>query len=157
MSKSFADFLSHRVPGLKSTCSKANFLIAKVYLSLDSTGERYIYNLVTKERFCDKLDPSTLSKSLEAMKIHACTNRVSTIAIPKRVCGLDQKHWQEVLKLLVDIFAFADVQIVVYTLETNGAHAMSAEGDAEFYADKEMKRYSEELFLENSELDTDFT
>ena len=50
------------------------------------------------------------------MKFHANTNRFSTIAIPKLGFGLDQMNWQEVVKLLRVIFAFADVQIVVYTL-----------------------------------------
>ena len=91
------------------------------------------------------------------MKIHASTNGVSTIAIPKLGCGLDQMNWQEVVKLLRDIFAYADVQTVVYTLEENGVHALSAEGDAEFYADDEIERYSEEFLLENHELETNFT
>ena len=72
-------------------------------------------NLVTKERFYDKPDLSTLSKTLGAVKIHACTKGVSTIAIPKHGCGLDQMNWQEVVKLLRDIFANADLQILVYT------------------------------------------
>ena len=118
---------------------------------LDSAGQRYNYNLVTKERFCDKPNLSTLSKTLEAMKIHADTNGVSTIAIPKLGCGIDQMNWQEVVKLLQNIFAYADVQVLVYTLEENGVHALSAEGDAEFYADDEIERYSEEFFLENWE------
>ena len=91
------------------------------------------------------------------MKIHAGTNGVSTIAIPKLGCALDQMNWQEMVKLLLDVFGYADVQIVVYTLEENGVHAMSAEGDAEFYADDKIERYSEEFFLENRELETDFT
>ena len=107
--------------------------------------------------FCDKPNLSTLSKTLETMKINAGTNGISTIAIPKLGCDLDQMNWQEVVKLLRDIFAYAEVQIVVYTLEENGVHALSAEGDAKFYADDEIERYSEEFFLENRELETDFT
>ena len=61
-----------------------------------------------------------LSKTLEAMKIHASVNGVSTIAIAKLGCGLDQMNWQEVVKLLRGIFAYSDVQLVVYTLEENG-------------------------------------
>ena len=91
------------------------------------------------------------------MKIHACTNGVSTIAMPKLGSGLDQTNWQEVVKRLRDIFAYADVQIVVYTPEENGVHTISAEGDAEFYGDDEVERYSEEFVLENRELETDFT
>ena len=157
MGKGFADFLSHRIPGLRSTCRKTKLFMGQIFPFWDSTGKRYIYNLVTKERYCDKPNLSTLYKTLEAMKFHASTNGVSTIAIPKLGCRLDQMNWQEVVKLLRDIFAYAGVQIVVYTLEENGVHALSAEGDAEFYANDEMERYSEEFLLEDRELETDFT
>ena len=123
----------------------------------DSTGKRYIYNLVTKEKFCDEPNLSTLSKTLETMEIHARTNGVSTISIPKLGCALDQPNWQEVVKLLRDNFAYADVQFVVYTLEENGVHALSTEGGAEFYPDDEIERYSKEFLLKNRELETDFT
>ena len=156
-SKGFADFLSHRISGVRSTCRKARLFMGQVYPFWDSTGKRYIYNLVTKEKFYDKPNPSTLSKTLEAMKIHASMTGVSTIAIPKLGFGLDQMNWQEIVKLLREIFAYADVQIVVYTLKENGVYALSAEGDADFYADDGIKRYSEEFLLENCELETDFT
>ena len=91
------------------------------------------------------------------MKIHSSMNGISTIAIPKLGCGPDQMNWQEVVELLRDIFAYADVKLVVYTLEENGVHALSSEGDAEFYADDEIERYGEEILLENRDLETDFT
>ena len=100
MSKGFADLLSHRFPGLRSTCRKAKLFMGQVFPFWDSTGKRYIYNLGTKERFYDKPNLSTLSKTLEAMKIYASMNGVSTIAIRKLGCGLDQMNWQEVVKLL---------------------------------------------------------
>ena len=106
-----------------------------------------MYNLVTKERFCDKPSLSTLSKTLEAMKTHAITNVVSAFAIPKFGCELDQLNWQEVVKLLHDIFAYANGQIVVYTHKQNGVHALSVEGNAEFYGDDEIERYSEKFLL----------
>ena len=140
MSKGFADFLSHKIPVLKSTCLNAKLHMGQVFPFWDSTGKRYIYNLVTKEMFCHKPNLSTLSKTLEAMKIHASVNGVSTIAIPKLGCGLDQMNWQEVLNLLRDIVTYADLQLVVNTLEENGVHALSAEGDAEFFADVEIER-----------------
>ena len=91
-SKSFADFLSHRIPGLRSTCRKAKLFMGQVFPFWDSIGKLYIYNLLTKERFCDKPNLSTLSKRLEAMKTHASTNGDSTIAIPKLGCGPDQMN-----------------------------------------------------------------
>ena len=84
-----------------------------------------------------------MSKTLEAMKIHASMNGVSTIAIPKPGCGLDQMNWQKVVKLLRDILTYADVQLLVHTLEENGVQELSAEGDTAFYADDEIERYSE--------------
>ena len=60
-------------------------------------------------------------------------------------------NWQEVVKLPRVIFAYGDVQIVVYTLEEIGVHGLSVESDAEFYADDEIERYSEEFLRENQE------
>ena len=117
MSKGFADFLSHKTPGMRSTCRKAKLFLGQIFPFWDSIGKRYIYNLVTKEMFGDKPNLSTLSQTLEAMKIHASTNGVFTIATAKLGCGLDQMNWQEVVKLLRNFFAHVDVQIVVYTLE----------------------------------------
>ena len=91
--------------------------MGQVFPFWDSTDNRYFYNLVTKERFCDKPNLSTLSKTLEAMKIHAGMNGISTTAILKLGGGLDQMNWQEVVKLLRDIFAYADVQLEVYILK----------------------------------------
>ena len=113
MKKGFTDFLSDRILGLSSTCRKAKFFTRQVFPIWDSTGKRYLYNLVTKERYCDKPNLSTLSKTLEAMKSHANMNSVSTIAIPKLGCGLDQMNWQDVVKLFRDIFTYADVQLLV--------------------------------------------
>ena len=59
------------------------------------------------------------------------------------------------MKLLRDIFAYAGVQILLYTLEGNGVRAMSAEGDTKFYADDE--RHNEEFLLKNCQLETDST
>ena len=91
------------------------------------------------------------------MKIHASMKGVSIIAIPKLGCGLDRKNWQEVVKLLRNISVYADLQLVVHTLEQHGVHALSAEGDAEFYADDEIERYSKKILLEKPELEIDFT
>ena len=157
MSKVFADFLSHKIPGLRPTCKKAKLLMGQVFPFWDSTGRRYIYNLVTKQRFLDKPGLSTLLTTLETMKSHAAIHGVSTIAIPKIGCGRDQKNWQEFVKLLRDVFACSDIHVVLYTLESHGVHAMSSEGDPEFYAEDEIERYSEEFHLDEKDLETDFT
>ena len=67
LSKGFADFVSQRIPGLRSTCCKAKLSMGQVYPFWDSTGKRYIYNLVTKESFYAKPDLSKLSRTLDVV------------------------------------------------------------------------------------------
>ena len=157
MSKGFADFLSHGISGILPTCKKAKLLIVQVFFFWDSTGRSYNYNLVTEEKIFRKTDLSTLLTTLEAMKSHAAKYRASTIAIPTVGFGLDQMNWQEVVKLLCDVFASSDIHVIVYTLESHGVHAMSSEGDPEFYAENEKYRYSEDFYLNEKDLETDFT
>ena len=157
MTKVFAQFLSERVPRLRGTCRRANLLKDQVFPFWDSSSRRYIYNLVTKEKYSDKPDLQTLATTLQSMQSHATMHGVSTIAKPKIGCGLDQMNWQDVVKLLRDIFAYSDVQNVVYSLDEHAIHAMSAEGDPEIYAGDEIDRYSEEFHLNERELETDST
>ena len=102
---------------------------------------------MTKDKFSDKPDLPTVLSTLEAMKSHDSMYGISTIAIPKIGCGLDKMNWQDVVKLLRDVFAYSDIHIVVYTLESHGVHALLSEGDPEFYAEDEIERYSEEVHL----------
>ena len=157
MSKGCAQFLSERVPRLRRTCRQANLIKDQVFSFWDSSSKRYIYNLVTKEKFSDKPDLQTLAKTLQNIQAHATMHGVSTINIPKIRCGLDQMNWKDVVKLFRNIFAYSEIQIVVYSLDEHAIHAMSAEGDTEFYAEDEIDRYSEEFHLNERELETDFT
>ena len=157
LGKRFADFLFHKIPGLRPTYKKPKRLIGQVFAFWDSTSRRYIYNLVTKERLFDKPDSTTLLTTLEAMTSYAAMYGISTIAIPERGCGLDKMNWQEVVKILRDVFAYSVIHVVVYTLESHGAHAMSSEGDPEFYAEDQIERYSEKFYLDEKDLETDFT
>ena len=112
---------------------------------------------MTKTNFSGKPSLPTLPLTLEDMKCHARLYGIRTIAIPKIGCGLDQMNWQEVVKLLGDIFAYSNIRIVVYTLEANGVHALSSEGDPEFYTEDKIERYSEEFYLNDEDLETDFS
>ena len=157
MSKGFAELLSQQIPGLQDTCRRTKLLTGQTFTFWDQTSNRYIYNLVTKTKCTEKPNLPTLSLNLEEMKFHARLYGISTIAIPKIGCGLDQMNWQEVVKLLRDIFAYSNFRIVVYILEENGVHALSSEGDPDFYAEEEVERYSEEFYLIDKDLETEFT
>ena len=122
--------------------------MGQVVSSRDPTERRYIYNHVTRGRFCDKANPPIQSRTLEATEFHSSTNGVYTNLKPRIGFGKDQMNRPEVVKLLRNIFAYDDVQIAVYTHEENGIHAKTAESDAEFYADDEIEKGSEKIFLE---------
>ena len=111
---------------------------------------------MTKEKYLDKPEMQTLATTLHSFQAHATIPGVSTVAIPKIGCGLDQVNWQDVVKLLRNIFAYSEIQIVVYSLDEHAIHAMSAEGDPEFCAEDEIDRYSEEFHLNERKLETDF-
>ena len=89
MSKGFTDLLSQRISGLRDTCRRTKLLSGQTFLFWDRAGNRYIYNLVTKTKFSEKLNLTTFSLTLEEMKSHARLYGISTIAIPKIGCGLD--------------------------------------------------------------------
>ena len=127
MSRGFADFLSHHNPVQRPTCKKARLFKAQVFPFWDSLNRRYIYNLATKDKFSDKPDLPTLLSTLGAMKTHTSMYGISTVAIPKIGCGLDKMNWQDVVKLLRDVFAYSDIHIFVYTLENHGVHSLSSE------------------------------
>ena len=88
----------------------------------DSSSRRYIYNLGTKEKYSVKSDLQNLATNMQA---HATMHGFSTIAILKIESGLNQMNWQDVVKLLRNIFAYSEIQIVVYSLDEHAIHAMS--------------------------------
>ena len=98
-----------------------------------------------KVKCSDEPDLSTLAKMLENMQAHATKHGVSTSAIPNFGWRLDQMNWQDVVKLLRNILAYSDRQIVLYSLDEHAIHAMSTEVDPEFFAEDEIDRYSEEI------------
>ena len=106
MSKGFAQFLSEKIRRLRRTCRPANLLKDQVFPFWDSSSRRYIYNLVTKEKNSDKPDLQTLATTLQNMQAHTTMHGISAIAVPEIGCGLDQMNWQDVDKLLRDIFAY---------------------------------------------------
>ena len=106
MSEEFADLLSQRILGLQDTCRRTKLLSGQTFPFWDHVGNRYIYNVVTKTNCFEKHNLPTLSLTLEEMKSHARLHGISAIAIPMIGCGLDQMNWQEVEKLLRDIFAY---------------------------------------------------
>ena len=79
--------------------------------------ERYIYNLVTKEKYFEKPTMTTLRNSLTEMQKHMQKKGVEGVAMPRIGCGLDLLQWRQVKQLLEEVFKNSESNIVVYTRE----------------------------------------
>ena len=77
---------------------------------------RFIYYLITKERFSNKPTYDTLCSSLEAMKAHCQKNEVMRLSMPKIGCGLDKLDWLKVSDLITQVFSDSAMTITVYTI-----------------------------------------
>ena len=82
-------------------------------------GDRFIYYLVTKERFFGKPTTTSLRMSLEMMCNHMKKEGVKEVAIPRIGCGLDKMDWAKVKILLEDVFDGSGAKVIVYNLGEN--------------------------------------
>ena len=83
-------------------------------LKLGPFGSKFVYNLVTKEKYNHKPTYDSLRDSLVAMRTHAVVNGVKAIAMPKIGCGLDKLEWKRVSLLIQEVFSDTSIQITVY-------------------------------------------
>ncbi|CAF2555787.1 unnamed protein product [Rotaria sp. Silwood2] len=83
------------------------------YITAD---DRCIFNLVTKERYYYKPTMATLESSLRVMRDLCIENKIHHLAMPRIGCGLDKLNWNEVSKLIQDIFKEDDIEIMIYTI-----------------------------------------
>ena len=77
---------------------------------------RYLYHLVTKQKYFNKPKYSTLRASLERMRTHAENNSIPRISMPCIRTGLDQLDWDKVKLLIQETFRTSPVQVEVYIL-----------------------------------------
>jgi ATP-dependent DNA ligase I len=82
-------------------------------------GNRYIYNLVTKDKYNGFPTYETLRQSLVSMRNHALKNNVKEIAMPKLACGLDKLNWSAVRTLIKNVFFDDKIKITVYHLDND--------------------------------------
>lgn len=80
------------------------------------SDRRFIYYLITKKKYNNKPTIETLSQSLQDMKRHCIDNKVTSISMPRIGCGLDRLKWEEVSKILKQVFQSSGISITVYSL-----------------------------------------
>eukprot|EP01116_Phalansterium_solitarium_P006370 TRINITY_DN18668_c0_g1_i1.p2 TRINITY_DN18668_c0_g1~~TRINITY_DN18668_c0_g1_i1.p2 ORF type:complete len:160 (+),score=7.63 TRINITY_DN18668_c0_g1_i1:128-607(+) len=79
-------------------------------------GKRYVYYLITKQRYYHKPTLADLRRSLEQCRNHCISYGVKRLAMPRIGCGLDQLQWPQVKQTLAEVFDGTGIAIVVYSL-----------------------------------------
>ena len=77
---------------------------------------RYIYYLVTKEKYHHKPTYDNMHKSLKAMHRHCTDHGVEKLSMPMIGCGLDGLKWPKVMNIIKDVFKDTDMIVTIYTL-----------------------------------------
>ena len=72
-----------------------------------------VYNLITKRNYWNKPTLHTIKKALLKMKKDVNVRNVKKIAMPKIGCGLDGQRWEDVSKIIKEVFDDTDVEILV--------------------------------------------
>jgi O-acetyl-ADP-ribose deacetylase (regulator of RNase III) len=78
--------------------------------------DRYIYYLVTKEKYYNKPTYTTLEGSLTEMRDHCFENGIRRLSMPLLGCGLDRLEWDQVKKIIHRLFEPIGMHITVYKL-----------------------------------------
>lgn len=74
---------------------------------------RTLINLITKEHYYDKPTLNTLKDSLMSLKINCKKSNIYKLAMPKIGCGLDKLNWDDVKKIIEEVFNDLDIEILV--------------------------------------------
>ena len=83
----------------------------------DCILEDRVFNLITKERYFQKPTYMSLTIALEKMKELCKELHVSKIAMPVIGCGLDKLDWDNVSKIIKELFEDTDIEILVCKLK----------------------------------------
>ena len=78
---------------------------------------RFIYNLVTKEKYSDKPTYRSIRESLKEMRTHRIDNNIDVISMPGIASGLDKMEWKVIHEMLNELFKSSDIGIRIYTFD----------------------------------------
>jgi len=81
-----------------------------------SSEDRFIFNLVTKDRHFNKPTYESLRTALTNLRLLCECHNIAKLAMPKIGCGLDRLHWPSVENIIKSIFANSKIQISIYYL-----------------------------------------
>ncbi len=72
-----------------------------------------VFNLITKKQYWGKPTLQSLTEAVEKMKAYAIQHDVKKIAMPILGCGLDRLNWNDVSRMIQQVFQDTDIEILV--------------------------------------------
>lgn len=86
-------------------------------LGTGTKDTRIVFNLVTKKNYWDKPTYKDLTDALTELREMCELGGYKKLAMPKIGCGLDKLTWPAVSSTIRQVFDYADIDILVCTLE----------------------------------------
>lgn len=115
-----------KYPDLKSTVrsvlktTHSDALVGHVVFYADSYSHTLIANMVTKQNYWDK--STTMPSGYYLKNLRKCLENVRNVmdglnekklVMPKVGCGLDRCNWNDVLRLIDEVFSDSNIEITV--------------------------------------------
>lgn len=79
-------------------------------------NDRYIFNLITKERYFNKPNYDNLRSTLQNLRLLCDHFGIKKLGMPKIGCGLDKLKWSIVENMIKIVFFKSTIQIYIYHL-----------------------------------------
>jgi len=113
MSKGIALIFKERFDGIEELRRQSPSVGKALVLRRDG---RFIYYLITKQRYFQKPTMESLRTALTSMQAHMRANGVVSLGIPRLGCGLDRLDWRAVSAMIKQTFVADNVCLTVYSL-----------------------------------------
>ena len=112
MGKGIALIFRNTFKEIDNLKSQNKGLYEVAYIKVD---DRYIFYMITKERYYYKPTYNSLKNTLIELKRLCVELKVKEIAMPRIGCGLDRLEWVRVKRMLFEIFK-DDIDIEIFYL-----------------------------------------
>lgn len=73
-----------------------------------------VFNLITKEFYYHKPTYETVQEALILMRDQMVEQGIHQVAMPRIASGLDRLAWEQVKRIIVEVFKNTDIKILVY-------------------------------------------
>ena len=114
-SKNFWQNLAKFCPNLINNDVPTNINLApgSIHVHLDSYLDRFVYNLIIKQKFSKNELIAKVYQSLILLRNHAVENHLTQIFVPRLGIGLDVVPWQAVKQIFQNIFGQTALKFVI--------------------------------------------